>query len=524
MSMAFRISIIFLLLLTSCAQVTSLTGGERDRIAPQPIEKRMNPQNGATNFVGSTITIPFSEYVKLNNPIETIVMIPPHAKPKATLRKKTLTLTWEDTLQDNTTYSIYLNETIQDITESNDSLMVFVFSTGDFIDSLKYKIKVVDAFTNQPISSCFVGLYEGEMDSVRPTYFVNTDANGFASFSFLKEGTYGILAFEDKNKDMIYQPYEKVAFSKEKINLSLDKIDSTNTYVDSLPLRLFSPMPKPNVRTFSYTAPSLFRVGATVPLKGKNLFVNGKELTENLVFHTDDSLSFNYPVGDSSSIEFVVQSEEFTDTASVRLTKNEKSRKLTHWNNLESDYLNLSDTLTFSFSDNVKSVDTSLIKLMNLKDSSNVPYSVDFKQNVVQFLFDKDSISNMKFIIEPNMIQTEFRSLDEPISKEIKLKKEKDYGVLKLDVTDYTETIVLELLMNSKVVKSFHLKENKQLIIPELNPGNYTFRIVLDENENGKWDTGNFETITYPEIIHTFSEVTNVRANWDVDLKLERKF
>ena len=157
--MAFRISIIFLLLLTSCAQVTSLTGGERDRIAPQPIEKRMNPQNGATNFVGSTITIPFSEYVKLNNPIETIVMIPPNAKPKATLRKKTLTLTWEDTLQDNTTYSIYLNETVQDITESNDSLMVFVFSTGDFIDSLKYNVKIVDAFTNQPISSCFVGLY-----------------------------------------------------------------------------------------------------------------------------------------------------------------------------------------------------------------------------------------------------------------------------------------------------------------------------------------------------------------------------
>jgi uncharacterized protein (DUF2141 family) len=78
--------------------------------------------------------------------------------------------------------------------------------------------------------------------------------------------------------------------------------------------------------------------------------------------------------------------------------------------------------------------------------------------------------------------------------------------------------------MNSKVVKSFHLKENKQLIIPELNPGNYTFRIVIDEHENGKWDTGNFETTTYPEIIHTFSEVTNVRANWDVDLKLERKF
>ena len=63
--------------------------------------------------------------------------------------KKTVTLTWEDTLENNTTYSIYLNETVQDITESNDSLMVFVFSTGDYIDSLSYQVKVIDAFTSQ---------------------------------------------------------------------------------------------------------------------------------------------------------------------------------------------------------------------------------------------------------------------------------------------------------------------------------------------------------------------------------------
>ena len=160
MYMAFRIFIV-LLLLTSCAQVTSLTGGEKDRIAPHPIDKKVNPQNGSTNFIASKITIPFNEYVKLNNPLDTIVMIPPHGKPKATLNKKTVTLSWEDTLQNNTTYSIYLNETVQDITESNDSLMVFVFSTGDYIDSLSYQVKVIDAFTSQPISDCFVGLYEG---------------------------------------------------------------------------------------------------------------------------------------------------------------------------------------------------------------------------------------------------------------------------------------------------------------------------------------------------------------------------
>ena len=32
--------------------------GERDKVAPKPIEKRMNPQNGTTNFSANEVLIP----------------------------------------------------------------------------------------------------------------------------------------------------------------------------------------------------------------------------------------------------------------------------------------------------------------------------------------------------------------------------------------------------------------------------------------------------------------------------------
>ena len=35
--------------------------------------------------------------------------------------------------------------------------------------------------------------------------------------------------------------------------------------------------------------------------------------------------------------------------------------------------------------------------------------------------------------------------------------------------------------------------------------------------------TRKFENGIFPEIIHTFSEITKVRANWEIDLKLTKK-
>ena len=136
------------LLLLSCAQVGEISGGEKDDIAPKPIEGKTIPANESTHFKGKSVKITFDEYVQLNNPQQTVLFVPNHATPKTVLTKKTVQISWEETLEENTTYVIYLNRTVKDLSENNDSLMYYVFSTGETLDSLHYSVRAVDAWTN----------------------------------------------------------------------------------------------------------------------------------------------------------------------------------------------------------------------------------------------------------------------------------------------------------------------------------------------------------------------------------------
>ncbi len=524
--MAFRSFIIvgILFLIHSCAQITPLTGGIEDDIAPKPIEDKMNPPNGTTNFHGSEIKIPFDEYIKLEKPEETMILIPPHAKLAAKVKGKTVFIHISDTLQENTTYSIYLNGTIKDFTEGNDSLMQLVFSTGNLIDSLGYSVKVIDAFSNQPIANCLVGLYEGEMDSIRPTYFVKTDPKGIAKFTYLKEGKYSILAFEDKNKDMLLQLDERLAFKNEKIDLSTNFVDSNSVLADSIPLRLFVPEQKNKLKSLTYKAPGMFVVGANYSLKTAKFSVNNHSLDEkNVEFIKEDSLTFLYSLGDSSLIEFVATTT-FSDTISEKFTKKEKEGKLTYKTNLLTDNLYPSDTLTFSFTDEIKEINSSLFQLENKEDSTQIPIeNSSFSNNKLRIIFKKGKLKTTELILLPNSITTLNTSLKDTIKQKINLKTDRDFGSIKLDASEYTEPIVVEVLNGGIVERSILFHDKKTVLIEQLLPGDYLFRVIIDQNKNGKWDTGNRGKEIFPEMIYTFSEITKVRANWEVDLKLTPK-
>ncbi len=509
------IGIGILFFLHSCAQVATLTGGEKDKVAPKPIEEKMEPLNGTTNFKGSEIKIPFSEFVKLDNPAETMVMIPPHAKLKASVHGKTVTINWSDTLHENTTYAIYLNETVKDITEGNDSLMQIVFSTGNTIDSLSYQVKVIDAFTSEPIKNCLVGLYTGETDSIKPTYFVKTAADGKAKFKYLKSGSYTLLAFDDKSKDMFLQPGERLAFRK-------DLLQMDSSIVDTIPLRLYTPKEKERLRSFVFKPPGSFLVGANASLKNADLIFNQETvLTMEYDYITDDSLVIYKNPGDSSNMELIATTKAFTDTISLRIQNKERGGKLTYSSNLTDQFLLPKDTLVLYFTDLVTSVNTNLMQLINKEDSTAIELKkVTVDRNRVYFVFDKKNLKLAELLILPKGVITNLSTLNDSLKVPIKLKEESDYGSIKLDVSGYSTPIIVDVLMNGKTVRSLPFQGTKTVLLETLLPNDYTFRVILDDNKNGRWDIGERTSNTYPELIHTFSQPTKVRANWEIEVKL----
>ena len=55
-----------------------------------------------------------------------------------------------------------------------------------------------------------------------------------------------------------------------------------------------------------------------------------------------------------------------------------------------------------------------------------------------------------------------------------------------------------------------------------VEPGEYEIRILFDDNNNGKWDPGDYSKKRQPEKAITLTQKIAVRANWDNerDIKL----
>lgn len=507
--MAFRYFIAFLVL-TGCAQVKSLEGGPRDGNAPIPMG--IVPANGTVNFSGQAIAIAFDEYIRLNNPNQTISVIPSDIKIKSELREKTLMLYWEEPLRENTTYSIFLNKTVRDITESNDSIMQLVFSTGPFIDSLSYTAFVMDSKDGQPKKNVVVGLFE-HPDSLKPVYFAQTDQEGKANLKYLKEGDYYLRAFEDGSKQGIIGKRDAVAFKDLAVKPAID-------FFDSVPLRMFSPLSKPDVTTFTYNAPGMFTVGANRSLENAEMKLNGNIIPQNRIkFIEKDSLLIVARPGEENLFVLSVATEEWTDTVRTRIppTRNKTQRI----SSLKSDYFP-GQPVIFTIPDLIDAIDTSKITVFNLSDSTEIKnYSAEINHtNELHLTIPNFEGERIKITLKSGcVVATEGWKI--PDFEQIYTKRsDKEFGILNVKISGYSTPIVLEMLFKNVVVKKELVTENKTIRFEKLEPGEYTFRIIVDNNGNGQWDTGNFEKKIQPEEIHLFSTPTKVRANWEIDMEL----
>ena len=130
------LSYLLLLLMISCAQQTVLTGGDKDVLAPELIMGEDSIPTIITNFKGQNLTFDFNENVQFLKGKRAIITNPKIAEIDVRIEKKQLSVHWEDTLKENTTYSFLFKESIADLTEKNKiPLFKHTVSTGSFIDT-----------------------------------------------------------------------------------------------------------------------------------------------------------------------------------------------------------------------------------------------------------------------------------------------------------------------------------------------------------------------------------------------------
>jgi hypothetical protein len=210
---------------SGCAQVGMPMGGPRDTIPP--VLLKSVPPNRTLHFTGNRATFNFDEYVHLQDIQKNLLVNPvPKIIPNVTSKLRTVSIKIRDTLQPNTTYSFAFGNSIQDINENNPLHdFTYVFSTGDFIDSLQLQGKVLLAETGKPDSTLLVLLYKNLDDSAvykeKPKYVASLDSLGRYHFKYLAAGTYHLFALKDESGQKMYNnPSQLFAFADSAIHIT----------------------------------------------------------------------------------------------------------------------------------------------------------------------------------------------------------------------------------------------------------------------------------------------------------------
>lgn len=523
------ILLIFLILtfFVQCAKRGTPSGGPEDITPPEVI--RATPENYSTNFDSDEIRIYFDEYIKLKNAQQQIIISPPmNPRPQITplgMASKYVEIKINDTLKENTTYVINFGRSIIDNNAENATpFFKYVFSTGDEIDSLQIKGSIKDAFLKDPENFVSVMLYEVDSsytDSAvfkyPPRYITNTlDSASTFEISNLRAGTYQLIALKDKNNNYKFDPdNEKIAFANEYISVPNDSIFSLNLFEEEPDFNFKRPSQNTEQHVLFGYEGSLedFEINLINPTTPDSFTatVYKDPITDTLHY-------FYKPKIEADTLLFKVAQADYIDTLLLRRGK-ELSRDSLSLKLEPSGGLSFRDSLKLTANIPIEIADEDKFSILD-KDSVAIPFETEFLKfkNEVFFNFKKEENQVYYFKALPGAIEGFFGTVNDTISKSFRTKAYSDYGNLWVTLQNVPDIPVIVQVTNKKgnVVAEEAGLGKSNFNFNHLNSGEYYLRVIFDENNNGRWDTGNFLQKLQPEHVIYFPEILDVRANWDV--------
>ncbi|MEO0526387.1 MAG: Ig-like domain-containing protein [Bacteroidota bacterium] len=526
--LGFLFLILIVLASLQCARRGNPTGGPKDVTPPQLV--KADPVNKTINFSGKTIKLYFDEYVKLEDIQNQLIVSPPlKYLPQITPQgsaSKSIEITLKDTLMENTTYTLNFGQSIVDNNEGNpNSFLTYVFSTGDYIDSLSVSGVVKDAFNRNADTFISVMLYE--MDSTYtdstiynypPNYITNTlDSTTIFQLENLKAGKYAIIAVKDQAKNNVFdQLTDKIAFLQDTVSLPTDSI-----YL----LTLFKEIPDYNIAVPSFAAKNRIIFGysgrsehidivplTTIPDTVKTVIAKEPE---------KDTLNYWFTPFEADSIVFKIsnEKEESMDTFTVKTRKLAVDSLLLTTNQRSS--LGFEETFQISANVPIIRIDTSKIDLIN-KDSIPVNFSarLDSIKNRLEIDFDIEPNENYGLNLYSGVLTDFFENQNDTLQYKFSTGSYADYGNLRLNLSGNVTYPVIVQLTNERgetIEREIYATTPGPLEFNNLTPSKYLIRVINDSNENGKWDTGNYLKKIQPERVSYYPDVLEVRANWELE-------
>jgi hypothetical protein len=452
-------------------------GGPRDTVPP--VLMGVNPVDSSLHFNSRKVKFYFDEYVELDNVFDKMIVSPTLKRiPTVTSKLHIVTMEIKDTLQPNTTYTFNFADAIKDVNERNPIIdFQYVVSTGSYLDSLQVKGRIIDAETGKADSNVAVMLYRNTTDSVvskeKPVYYARSKGNGNFWFKNLAPGDYKLFALKEEDRDLQYtQPTsELIAFQDSLLHLRQENIND-------LTMLLFvekdSTIKAPGEQPAPPAEPAPEEKDKDKKKKKTRLQVNPVLDQNQQELDTPLVLTFTIPVRTLDSTQM----------------------------HLVEDTLLKPVTFTTAF------------------DSTRSKLSLSYKW--------KEGMHYRLIIDKTAATDTLNQQMTKADTISFSAKKLSDYGKVffKFKLSDSTRNALkgdtsihfVAQLVKEKDIKYSGLIVNGAWTKGLITPGEYEIRILLDENNNGKWDRGVYygKPKKQPERVVSFPDKKNIKANWGV--------
>ena len=438
---------------TGCANIIPPSGGPRDSLPPQLV--LATPGDSTLNFRDNRITLTFDEYVDLQEVQNNLLFTPTfEINPEVSVRLKTVSVRFRDSLLPNTTYVLNFGNAIRDINESNPVRnFTYVFSTGNVLDSLTLSGRVLLAENGKTDSTLTILLHRNLDDSAvikqRPVYIARLNGDGTFRFTNLPRDTFAIYALGDAGIVRRYQnkATQYFAFSDEPVVAGAS---------DSILLYAYKEAPAAGT-----TGAATGNRSTTTPGGAERLRFTAAAGAVDL--QGDFILTFPVPI-----------------------------------RNFDSTQLSLSTDSTFTTVPFATRLDSTRTELR-----IRSPWREGTQYNLVlNRAFAEDTLGR-------RLLKTDTLNFS--------TKKRSDYGRLNLRIRnmDTARNPVLQFVQNSQVIQAVPIRSGvyTSRLFP---PGEYELRILYDQNGNGKWDPGEFfRAKRKPEIVQPIRQNITIKADWD---------
>ncbi|MBQ9702536.1 MAG: Ig-like domain-containing protein [Bacteroidales bacterium] len=548
-----------------CANTTTPpTGGPKDTIPP--VLKKVEPLPATVNVPTkkTKLRFTFNEYVKIKDANAVYLSPPLEKKPKATIRGKSLEVSFESDLDSNTTYTLDLTGALADNNEGNlFPGFTLVFSTGSQIDSMCLTGQVQDCNTLMPVKGATVVLYKDHSDSAvflkRPVAAAKTDDWGFFSIRNIQDTLYRVYAIKDENNNNMYDPEsERIAF--------LDTLfRPTTVYNDSLyefkkfdmkdTALCLARYPQVELNLFRETPSKQFivkkeRVGprtAYLTFMAPNAKIHDLRIKglprEKLIRQFNlqrDSLELwvNDQRKMPDTLQLVVKYDK-TDTTGA-LIPQEELVKLTYSKELRAELMKKERNYRDRKHEDTIAVMTTQADPTRVEQYG---FEIEFKYPLIQDSWDslklkainprqqesagkydiiRDSTNLRMFRVMPRdpfqpgydyilkIPHRGFRDVNgyynDSTQLKVTLPNDEKLSSITLELSGVHNRYIVDLLgeKRDKVIRSFIVDADGPLVFPYLKQGSYCLRITEDKNRNALVDTGDLLQHRQPEKVRFF--------------------